>query len=578
VAVAAESSRMDGSNTLAIEGSSGPDPPQTNDQKRNIDSYYERRVGLCQTVSLVLNAGLMLYAHIGLSGVVLSSVDFSVLSTISENNIGNDSNIAACNEQDEDIWTSNGGLSVIPTQTDFCITSYNDGGCLTNVTCTESCFKDTNGYSNECAVCFGAVLPCGVSSGCTFTCIADIASAECWGCLAPCVEKFSACSGLPDVGNVTILQNASALPSKAATGNNCNSFDLDAIETWYNAYDITFIRTVKDSWNNGAKFLACVIVLLSGVWPYAKNILVLIVWYLPMTVERRTSALLWLSWLSKYTLVDVFAVIVVFVSVQLQLNIGGVVETVVRAEPRFGIICFFLATLWEFFQIELVKAMHERKVGLAGQVSQDEKKRLSFSQLWISVLVILTAIGLYAWGITSELVYFTSVGGESEGFCVKSHNLVQLGNSLINDISMTGNSAAGQTWFLYLVYVVLNLMLPIITHLMQIIYIAGHFRSKRMESVIHFASAIWCFACIEVLLIATFGVNSKFGQFIHNVSGIQDEDFLDISMGLGNGVYILIAYSVVACGFQFSLGKINDSSTQSTSKGANMGEEESDPM
>ena len=74
-----------------------------------------------------------------------------------------------------------------------------------------------------------------------------------------------------------------------------------------------------------------------------------------MTVERQILALSWLSWLSKYTLVDVFAVVVVLVGIQLQLRIGGVVEVMTRAEPRFGIICFFLATAWEFVEIEVIK-------------------------------------------------------------------------------------------------------------------------------------------------------------------------------------------------------------------------------
>ena len=81
-----------------------------------------------------------------------------------------------------------------------------------------------------------------------------------------------------------------------------------------------------------------------------------------MTVEHQTSALLWLSRLSKYSLVDVFAVIGVLVGVQLQLNIGGFAEAVIRAEPRFGIICFFLATVWELLQIELIKGKQTSKL------------------------------------------------------------------------------------------------------------------------------------------------------------------------------------------------------------------------
>mmetsp|Transcript_43887 Transcript_43887/g.78764 ORF Transcript_43887/g.78764 Transcript_43887/m.78764 type:complete len:574 (-) Transcript_43887:175-1896(-) len=565
-------------NMNATEESPDPVLPQTDDLKRSINSYYGCKVGLLQTTSLVLNTGLMIYAHIGLSGVVLSSFNPSITSSNSENTVS-DFNITSCNEQDEEIWSKNGGQSTLPIQSDFCIRTYN-GGCFTNTTCTESCFKEMHGYSDDCAICFGSLPLCGVNSGCTFICLADSTSAECLECLVPCVEQFNACSDLPEVfENVTIHEsdNATMLLLNEATGNSCNNFDLEAIETWYNVYNLTFVGSVQDSWDNGAKMLACVIVLFSGVWPYAKNIMLLIVWFMPMTVEHQTSALLWLSRLSKYSLVDVFAVIGVLVGVQLQLNIGGFAEAVIRAEPRFGIICFFLATVWEFLQIELIKAMHERKV-LRERRSQDGEERLLFSQLWIPVLILLASIGLYVSGTVMEFIFISSTDIGSDGVCIKSFNIVQLGNALINEISMTGNSAAGQTRFLYLVYVVLILALPILTHLMQIIFIIGRFQSKRLKGLIQWASVIWCLACIEVLLIGTFAVESKFDQFIMNVAGIENEDILDVKSGLGSGFYILIAYSVVACVLQFSLGIRHDSSGQPSPKSVDVDEKESDPV
>ena len=56
-----------------------------------------------------------------------------------------------------------------------------------------------------------------------------------------------------------------------------------------------------------------------------------------MSIKRQSEIILWLSRLSKYTLVDVFAVSGVLVGVQLQLNVGGT-DAVISAEPRFGII------------------------------------------------------------------------------------------------------------------------------------------------------------------------------------------------------------------------------------------------
>lgn len=296
-------------------------------------------------------------------------------------------------------------------------------------------------------------------------------------------------------------------PNEAITENTCNEFDLDAIDKWYTVYNLTFIKSIQDAWTGDAKLLAVIIVLFSGIWPYLKNIILIVIWYTPSSVETQSATLLWLSRLSKYTLVDVFAVIGVLVGVQLQLNVGGT-EAITRAEPRFGVIAFFLATVWEFLQIELIKSMHERKV-LGGPNTETREDRLLFSNLWVPVLILLASLGLYISGATTEIVYFVTKDFGSAGVCKKSYNLVTLGNALINEMSLTSNSVPGQTWILYLSYVALNLAFPIITHTLQICFIVGWFKSKKLKRLIDWTLAIWCFACIEVLLIGIFAVEYK---------------------------------------------------------------------
>ena len=99
---------------------------------------------------------------------------------------------------------------------------------------------------------------------------------------------------------------------------------------------------------------------------------------------KHATALLWLARLSKYTLVDVFALIAVFVGVQLQLNIGGT-EAVTRAEPRLGLIAFFFATVWQYVQIEIVKSLHDRRsmVAAATTGSDTDVPKILFTKLWI---------------------------------------------------------------------------------------------------------------------------------------------------------------------------------------------------
>lgn len=499
-----------------------PRAPSTDPlSKRNINSYYGHKIGFLQTLSLVLNAGLMVYAHVGLSAVIFSSRDPSITSSGAKSNSNNnDINTPTndthaeglCNEQDVEIWIASGGETSRPVHSNFCSRTYNNGGCLVDSACIETCFQETYGYSINCSSCFGTIPACSINNECTWICAADSLGAACQECNTPCIEEFILCSGLPQVDNTTTTLPSTnetdtpttIPPANAVIANACNSFDLEAIETWYNVYNLTFVRSVQDAWTGDAKLLAVIVVLFSGMWPYAKNIILVIVWYIPLTIEAQTSTLLWLSRLSKYTLVDVFAVISVLVGVQLQLNIGGT-EAVIRAEPRFGIIAFLLATVWEFVQIEIIKAMHEKKV-LGGNNPQ-AAEMLLFSNILMPLLILVTSLGLYIAGAILEIAYFTSA--DTNGSCNKSYNLISLGNALINDLSMTGNGAAGQTWILYSTYIVLNLAFPIITHIMQILFILGWINGKHYKTMFQWATAIWCFACVEVLLLGIFAVEFK---------------------------------------------------------------------
>ncbi len=566
----------DKSNDQAADSSSSGDKAQdaAPSRKKSINDYYGHKIGFFQTLSLVLNALLMVYAQVGQSGIVLSSLNPNPTIPGFQDTSNNSTAEGVCNGQDLEIYKQKGGNASLPAQVDYCTRSYN-GGCILNGTCIELCFQDLYGYSSNCTTCIQPMPLCGISSGCALYCIVDGTASACVECLRPCIDDFHSCTGLPAeefaVENQTVLNDDldTATMSVAATGasaldgtanlvtssaddNQCNNFDSSDVESWYTVYNLTYGKSIADAWSGGAKFLAIVIVLFSGIWPYVKNIILVVVWYMPMTIEMQTSILLWLSRLSKYTLVDVFAVIGVLVGVQLQLNLGGV-EVITRAEPRFGIIAFFLATLWEFIQIELIKFMHERKVfGEEEENSQRGGERLFFARLWIPVLMLLATISLYVVGAMSEFIYIESSNG-SGGICLKSYNLVTVGNALVNELSLTGNMSPGQTWFLYLVYVLLILAFPVLTHTMQIAFLVARSKSETLKKLIKWASAISCFASVEVLLIGVFAVESKFEEFIKSIAGDENTDLIDIKSGLGSGFYILIPYCFVASFLQMSL-------------------------
>ena len=80
-------SALNGSLNNNNDDASSKTPSST---KRNINSYYGHKIGFLQTLSLTLNAGLMIYAHLGLSAVILSSRDPNITSSLNTNNVGSD--------------------------------------------------------------------------------------------------------------------------------------------------------------------------------------------------------------------------------------------------------------------------------------------------------------------------------------------------------------------------------------------------------------------------------------------------------------------------------------------------------
>ena len=183
--------------------------------KRNINSYYGHKIGFLQTLSLTLNAGLMIYAHLGLSAVILSSRDPNITASLNTNNAGGDvvsdidstesastiavgdepvenntqvvdntssvlvsetnnstnmldiiaQNDGKCNAQDLENWISTNGEVTRPTKSNYCSREYN-GGCFLDSDCIERCFQEVHGYSEECSVCFGKIPSCSIGAGC----------------------------------------------------------------------------------------------------------------------------------------------------------------------------------------------------------------------------------------------------------------------------------------------------------------------------------------------------------------------------------------------------------------------------
>jgi hypothetical protein len=78
-------------------------------------------------------------------------------------------------------------------------------------------------------------------------------------------------------------------------------------------FEFSMARSTVDIWNAGGRELAIMILIFSGVWPYTKQLMTLALWFLPPTslsISRRGSILLWLDWLAKWSMIDIFVLVI----------------------------------------------------------------------------------------------------------------------------------------------------------------------------------------------------------------------------------------------------------------------------
>ena len=78
-------------------------------------------------------------------------------------------------------------------------------------------------------------------------------------------------------------------------------------------FEFSMAKSTIDIWNAGGRELAIMILIFSGIWPYTKQLITLVLWFLPpsrLSTSRRGSILLWLDWLAKWSMIDIFVLVI----------------------------------------------------------------------------------------------------------------------------------------------------------------------------------------------------------------------------------------------------------------------------
>jgi len=88
-------------------------------------------------------------------------------------------------------------------------------------------------------------------------------------------------------------------------------------------FEFSMAKSTIDIWRSGGKGLAILILVFSGIWPYTKQLITLILWFTPTSwvpLSRRGSILLWLDWMAKWSMIDIFVLIICLAAFRVSVN------------------------------------------------------------------------------------------------------------------------------------------------------------------------------------------------------------------------------------------------------------------
>ena len=129
-------------------------------------------------------------------------------------------------------------------------------------------------------------------------------------------------------------------------------------------------------WEAGAYSLAILIVIFSGFWPYTKQLIILSLWFLPtssVTSVKRGRILHWLDVLGKWSMVDVFVLLMSIASFKISIESPShldmlppdLFEVHMMVVPLWGLYANMLAQIVSQISSHIIISYHRKCVNAA---------------------------------------------------------------------------------------------------------------------------------------------------------------------------------------------------------------------
>jgi len=573
---------------MMVEEEEAADPEASveceKEERRSLHSSFPRHVGYTSLLFSLGNVALQIFSHLSTSATFLSSIPYERdIGTMPPTQNNDTATCANDNREGFDEWWDLRGRDEFFDYAQAC-----GPRILVGEDQYFACLVDDYAYNGTeaCLDCFLLPIEC-VMTSCLGTCLAmGVESVGCVDCLIAnsCDGPFEACAGVS--AGLDEWEPPARMLQQADVATDQNDSSATVL---YEVYSISFVDSIRDAANGGAWWLVIILVCLSGVWPYLKNVIMMVAWFVPMTSSQRSSLLQWLTRLAKWSLVDVFVIVIICAGVKIDQTIPGGFRFVLVGEPRVGIVTFCLAALWDLSQGEWMRSKHfeamhhqEEKSGsipqshipvpiesdnpcLFDQVHfRNETRGCSSLGKALYALIVVAQIAFIGAVIGTICIIFR-VGGfpeSSTGQDTFKYTAITIATALLNSfgtISPGGTTAFVGSIFMVVVYLGMCIVLPLLCCLLMASSALLPSRiinknPKRLRRIFSSVDILGGFSCLDVWLLAFILCALEFNHLMEGalkeiIGDRCDQMGLCISLSstIEFGVYLSIP--AVLCGW-----------------------------
>lgn len=147
-----------------------------------------------------------------------------------------------------------------------------------------------------------------------------------------------------------------------------------------NIYSFSLGSTISEMAKAGVYLLMMLIVFCSGIWPYAKLVLMAACWVTStrrLPPVRREKILYLLDSLGKFSLIDAYVLVLMMVAFRYNLDFEGVGALNVYVTPKYGFYSFLFATIVSLVSGHVVLFLHRKTMIPSIPVYSGRKESLS---------------------------------------------------------------------------------------------------------------------------------------------------------------------------------------------------------